>query len=71
MPKVPRNRYQTRQAMYARINSMHRFVQSPETEVIQLGYNCSTYEIVECAIQEDFQAMAITSYRGGYIENLK
>ncbi|MEN8154335.1 MAG: methylmalonyl-CoA mutase family protein [Acidobacteriota bacterium] len=55
----------------ASINIMRRIMQSYGCEVIHLGHNRSAGEIVECAIQEDVQSIAITSYQGGHIEFLK
>ena len=55
----------------AAINIMRRIIQSSGCEVIHLGHNRSVAEIVECAIQEDVQAIAITSYQGGHLEFLK
>ncbi len=55
----------------AAINIMRRIMQSTGAEVIHLGHNRSVKEIVTCAIQEDAQAIAITSYQGGHIEFLK
>ena len=48
-----------------------RILQSSGVEVIHLGHNRSAKEIVDCAIQEDVQAIAITSYQGGHIEFFK
>ena len=45
----------------ASINVMRRIIQSTGAEVIHLGHNRSVQEIVDCAIQEDVQAIAITS----------
>lgn len=53
------------------INIMRRIIQSTGAEVIHLGHNRSVQEIVECAIQEDVQSIAITSYQGGHIEFFK
>lgn len=50
---------------------MRRIIQSSGAEVIHLGHNRSAQEIVDCAIQEDAQAIAITSYQGGHIEFFK
>lgn len=50
------------------INIMRRIMQSKGAEIIHLGHNRSVQEIVECAIQEDVQGIAITSYQGGHIE---
>lgn len=55
----------------AAINIMRRIIQSTGVEVIHLGHNRSVNEIVNCAIQEDAQAIAITSYQGGHIEYFK
>ena len=55
----------------AAINIMRRIIQSSGAEVIHLGHNRSVQEIVDCAIQEDAQAIAITSYQGGHIEYFK
>lgn len=55
----------------AAINIMRRILQSSGAEVIHLGHNRSVAEIVSCAIQEDAQAIAITSYQGGHIEFFK
>ncbi len=55
----------------AAINIMRRILQSTGAEVIHLGHNRSVAEIVNCAIQEDAQAIAITSYQGGHVEFFK
>lgn len=55
----------------ASINVMRRILQSSGAEVIHLGHNRSAKEIVDCAIQEDVQAIAITSYQGGHVEFFK
>jgi methylmalonyl-CoA mutase len=55
----------------AAINIMRRIIQTSGCEVIHLGHNRSVKEIVDCAIQEDSQAIAITSYQGGHMEFLK
>jgi methylmalonyl-CoA mutase len=55
----------------AAINVMRRILQSSGAEVIHLGHNRSVAEIVRCAIQEDVQGVAITSYQGGHIEFFK
>ncbi|MCB9898996.1 MAG: methylmalonyl-CoA mutase family protein [Planctomycetes bacterium] len=52
----------------AAINVMRRILQSSGAEVIHLGHNRSVEQIVSCAIQEDVQAIAITSYQGGHVE---
>ncbi|BDD01687.1 methylmalonyl-CoA mutase family protein [Persicobacter psychrovividus] len=55
----------------AAINIMRRLMQHAGVEVIHLGHNRSVNEIVDCAIQEDAQAIAITSYQGGHLEFFK
>src|SRR5210317_114411 len=55
----------------AAINVMRRIMQTSGAEVIHLGHNRSVEEIVNTAIQEDAQAIAITSYQGGHIEFFK
>ncbi len=55
----------------AAINVMRRIIQSTGAEVIHLGHNRSVIEIVDTAIQEDVQAIAITSYQGGHTEFFK
>ena len=55
----------------AAINIMRRILQSKGAEIIHLGHNRSVAEIVECAIEEDVQGIAITSYQGGHVEFFK
>jgi isobutyryl-CoA mutase len=55
----------------AAINIMRRIMQSSGAEIIHLGHNRSVQEIVDCAIQEDVQGIAITSYQGGHNEYFK
>src|SRR5699024_10780255 len=55
----------------ASINIMRRILQSSGAEVIHLGHNRSVKEIVDCAIQEDVQGIAISSYQGGHMEYFK
>ncbi|MFC5408897.1 methylmalonyl-CoA mutase family protein [Larkinella bovis] len=55
----------------AAINIMRRIMQASGAEVIHLGHNRSVAEIVDCAIQEDVQGIAITSYQGGHLEFFK
>ena len=55
----------------ASINVMRRIIQSSGAEVIHLGHNRSVQDIVDCAIQEDVQSIAVTSYQGGHIEFFK
>jgi len=55
----------------AAINIMRRILQSKGAEIIHLGHNRSVLEIVECAIEEDAQGIAITSYQGGHVEFFK
>ncbi len=55
----------------ATINVMRRILQASGAEVIHLGHDRSVTEIVNTAIQEDVQAVAITSYQGGHMEYFK
>lgn len=55
----------------AAINIMRRILQASGAEVIHLGHNRSVAEIVDCAIAEDANAIAITSYQGGHVEYFK
>ncbi|MBK8701129.1 MAG: methylmalonyl-CoA mutase family protein [Saprospiraceae bacterium] len=55
----------------AAINIMRRILQKSGAEIIHLGHNRSAKEIVDAAIQEDAQAIAITSYQGGHNEFFK
>jgi methylmalonyl-CoA mutase len=52
----------------AAINVMRRILQATGVEVIHLGHNRSVEEVVDAAIQEDAQGVAITSYQGGHME---
>jgi methylmalonyl-CoA mutase len=55
----------------AAINIMRRIIQSSGAEVIHLGHDRSVEEVVNCAIQEDAHAIALTSYQGGHTEYFK
>ncbi len=55
----------------AAINIMRRIIQATGCEVIHLGHDRSVEEVVNCAIEEDANAIAITSYQGGHTEYLK
>ncbi len=55
----------------AAINIMRRIIQSTGCEVIHLGHDRSVEEVVNCAIEEDANAIAMTSYQGGHVEYLK
>ena len=55
----------------AAINLMRRLLQASGVEVIHLGHDRSVGDIVEAAIQEDVQAVAVTSYQGGHLEFFK
>lgn len=55
----------------AAINIMRRILQSSGAEVIHLAHNRSVRDIVEAAVQEDADAIAISSYQGGHIEYFK
>ena len=55
----------------AAINIMRRILQDSGVEVIHLGHNRSVQEIVDAAIEEDVQAVAVSSYQGGHLEFFK
>ncbi len=55
----------------ASINIFRRLMQSSGVEVIHLGHNRSVKEIVDAAIEEDVQGIAISSYQGGHMEFFK
>jgi methylmalonyl-CoA mutase len=55
----------------ASINIMRRILQSNGCEVIHLGHNRSVDEVVTCALQEDVQGIAVSSYQGGHVEYFK
>ena len=55
----------------ASINIFRRLLQSTGVEVIHLGHNRSVKEIVDAAIEEDVQGIALSSYQGGHIEFFK
>lgn len=55
----------------AAINIMRRIIQATGAEVIHLGHDRSVEEVVNCAIEEDAHAIAMTSYQGGHVEYFK
>ena len=55
----------------AAINIMRRIIQATGVEVIHLGHDRSVEEVVNCAIEEDANAIAMTSYQGGHMEYFK
>jgi methylmalonyl-CoA mutase len=55
----------------AAINIMRRIIQATGCEVIHLGHDRSVEEVVNCAIEEDANAIAMTSYQGGHVEYFK
>jgi methylmalonyl-CoA mutase len=55
----------------ASINIMRRILQASGAEVIHLGHNRSVEEVVNAAIQEDVQGIAVSSYQGGHMEYFK
>ncbi|MBS3756380.1 MAG: methylmalonyl-CoA mutase family protein [Desulfobacterales bacterium] len=55
----------------AAINIMRRILQDTGAEVIHLGHNRSVDEIVQAAIEEDVQGIAVSSYQGGHMEFFK
>ncbi len=77
IPYKPRNKVRivTAASLFdghdAAINIMRRIIQSTGVEVIHLGHDRSVEEVVNCAIQEDVNAIAMTSYQGGHTEYFK
>ena len=77
MTYIPQNKIRmvTAAALFdghdAAINIMRRILQGKGAEIIHLGHNRSVHEIVEAAIEEDVQGVAITSYQGGHMEFFK
>src|SRR5919108_4525090 len=55
----------------ASINIMRRILQASGAEVVHLGHNRSVEEVVNAALQEDAQGIAVSSYQGGHIEYFK
>ena len=55
----------------AAINIMRRILQGAGVEVIHLAHNRSVAEVVQTALQEDVQGIAISSYQGGHVEYFK
>jgi len=55
----------------ASINIMRRILQASGAEVIHLGHNRSVKEIVDAAVEEDVQGIAVSSYQGGHVEYFK
>jgi methylmalonyl-CoA mutase len=55
----------------ASINVMRRILHSSGAEVIHLGHNRPVREVVQAAVQEDAQAIALSSYQGGHVEFFK
>ncbi len=76
-PYLPKNkvRFITATSLFdghdASVNIMRRILQASGAEVIHLGHNRSVQEIVNAALQEDVQGVAITSYQGGHVEFFK
>lgn len=76
-PYIPKNniRIVTAASLFdghdAAINIMRRLIQNTGVEVIHLGHDRSVEEVVNTAIQEDAQAIAMTSYQGGHMEYFK
>ena len=52
----------------ASINIMRRIMQAQGAEVVHLGHNRSVKEVVDAAIEEDVQGVAVSSYQGGHVE---
>ena len=55
----------------AAINIMRRLIQAQGAEVVHLGHNRSVEDVVRAALQEDADAIALSSYQGGHVEYLK
>ena len=55
----------------AAINIMRRILQDTGAEVIHIGHNRSVKEVVDAAIEEDAQGIAVSSYQGGHMEYFK
>ncbi|MFW6129331.1 MAG: fused isobutyryl-CoA mutase/GTPase IcmF [Candidatus Aminicenantaceae bacterium] len=76
-PYKPKNKIRTVTATSlfdghdASINIMRRILQNTGVEVIHLGHNRSVHEIVNAAIEEDAQGIAVSSYQGGHVEFFK
>ena len=72
---TPKIRFVTATSLFdghdASVNIMRRMLQASGAEVIHLGHNRSVQEIVNAALQEDVQGVAITSYQGGHVEFFK
>ncbi|MCF6212750.1 MAG: methylmalonyl-CoA mutase family protein [Flavobacteriaceae bacterium] len=77
IPYIPKNKIRivTAASLFdghdAAINIMRRILQSTGVEVIHLGHDRSVEDVVNTAIQEDVQAIAVTSYQGGHNEYFK
>src|SRR3954470_6697198 len=71
---TPRNpvRFVTSASLFdghdAAINIMRRVLQSQGAEVVHLGHNRSVESVVQAAVQEDVQGVAVSSYQGGHVE---
>ncbi|MGI9322496.1 MAG: methylmalonyl-CoA mutase family protein, partial [Pseudomonadales bacterium] len=74
-PQQPPLRFVTAASLFdghdASINIMRRILQSLGVEVIHLAHNRSVAEVVQAALQEDVQGIAISSYQGGHVEYFK
>ncbi|MDA0788151.1 MAG: methylmalonyl-CoA mutase family protein [Proteobacteria bacterium] len=72
VPDRPPLRFVTAASLFdghdAAINIMRRILQSLGVEVIHLAHNRSVAEVVQAAVQEDVQGIAISSYQGGHLE---
>ena len=73
--KEPPLRFVTAASLFdghdAAINVMRRIIQAQGAEVIHLGHNRSVEDVVRAALQEDADAIAISSYQGGHVEYFK
>ncbi len=74
-PNLPPLRFVTAASLFdghdAAINIMRRLIQAQGTEVVHLGHNRSVEDVVRAALQEDADAIALSSYQGGHVEYFK
>ncbi len=74
-PAAQRLRFVTATSLFdghdASINVIRRLLQASGVEVVHLGHNRSVHEVVSAAVQEDADAVAVSSYQGGHLEYFK
>ncbi|WP_449466234.1 methylmalonyl-CoA mutase family protein [Stenotrophomonas humi] len=75
LPEITPLRFVTAASLFdghdAAINIMRRLIQAQGAEVIHLGHNRSVEDVVRAALQEDADAIALSSYQGGHVEYFK